>query len=358
MLKRIDLYIIRKFLGTFFLSIALILSIAIVLDVTEKMDRFVKYEASLHDIIFKYYLNFIPFYGNLFSPIFVFIAVIFVTSKLAGNSEIIAIQASGISYNRFLRPYFISAAIIAGCSFYLSGYIIPSANKVRLDFEDQFIRKFKTENVHNVQVKLSKDVVLYIQRYEEDIKTGYSVSIEHFNGKKLVSRLTAERMVWDTLYNWKVEDYLIRRFNGMRESIELGTAKDTVFEIEPKDFFVSAMECPQMSNAELASYLSRQKQRGVGNIKAFEDEYHKRFSMPFAAFVLTLIGVALSSRKVRGGTGANLGIGLLLSFMYVLFSSITTSLSVQGDTPAALAAWLPNIGYTVIGIYLYNRARK
>lgn len=356
MLKKLDRYIIGKFLGTFVLSIVLIMSIVIIMDITEKIDKFFEKNAPLDAIVFDYYLNLIPFYFNMLSPLFTFIAVIFFTSKLAGNTEIVAIQASGVSYNRFLRPYFISATIIAVFTFILSGYVIPKANETRLDFENEYIKRFKSENVNNTQLEVEDGVILFIQHFESRNNKGIHVSMEKFEGKTLVSRMTAQRIKWDSAYVWTLEDYLIRDFDGMKENIRRGESIDTTINIQPNELFINALESPQMDNTELSQYLNRQKERGVGNIKAFEDEYYKRFSMPFAAFILMLIGVTLSSRKVRGGTGVNIAIGIVLSFTYIVFSTFSTTFSVNGSMPTLLAAWLPNIIFSVIAFYFYKKA--
>lgn len=358
MLKKLDLYIIRKFIGTFILSIVLIMTIIIVLDITEKVDKFYDKNAPLHAIIFDYYVNLVPFFFNMLAPLFIFIAVIFFTSKLAENSEIIAMQASGVSYNRLLRPYFISATLIAIFTFFLIGYIIPPANKIRLDFENQYIKKFKKENVSNVQLEVEKGVILYIRDFQQSNNTGFDVSMEKFEGKKLVARMTANVITYDTLNTWTMKNYLIREFDGMKESISRGESIDTTINIHPEEFFVTQFESPQMNNSELSDYLDRQRERGVGNINAFEDEYYKRFAMPFAAFILTLMGVSLSSKKVRGGTGVNLGIGLALSATYVLFSTFSSSFSVNGSMSPLLAVWLPNIVFSIIAIYFYIKAPK
>ncbi|MDR1679881.1 MAG: LptF/LptG family permease [Prevotellaceae bacterium] len=358
MLKKLDLYIIRKFLGTFLLSIVLILSITIVLDLTERIDKFFDKHAPLEAIIFDYYINVIPYFFNMLYPLFTFIAVIFFTSNLAGNSEIIAMQSSGMSYNRFLRPYFISATLIAVFAFYLGGYVIPKGNVTRLEFENRYIKKFRNENVTNVQLEVEQGITFYIENYDVERKRGYHASIDKFDGKKLVSRLTAERINYDTLNKWKLNDYTIRQFDGMKETLTRGAEMDTIIAVEPRDFYITPKESPQMTNPELYSYLKRQKKRGVGNIKAFEDEYYKRFSMPFAAFILTLMGVSLSSRKVRGGTGINLGIGLALSAGYVLFSTFSSSFSVNGSMSTMLAAWLPNIVFFTVAVFLYLKAKR
>jgi lipopolysaccharide export system permease protein len=357
-LKRIDTYLIKKFLGTYFFSITLILSIAVVFDLTEKLDNFFEHDAPLKAIVFDYYLNFIPFYMNMFSPLFTFIAVIFFTSKMANNTEIIAILSSGVSFRRLMLPYFLSALVISSISFVIGGFIIPPANKNMLNFEDKYVRKFKTDNAQNVQMEVEKGVIMYIERYEIASNTGYRFSLEKFKGKTLVSRLTAQTISWDSAYQWKITDYLQRDFNGMRESISKGYSKDTTIMVQPEEFFITSQEAAQMNNIQLRKYLIQQKNRGVGNIQAFEDEYYKRYSMPLAAFIMTLIGVSLSSRKVRGGMGLHLGVGLALSSMYILFSTMSTTFSVSGAMSPFAAVWLPNLLFLFIGIYLYRTAPK
>ena len=276
-LKRIDTYIIKKFLGTYFFSIVLILSIAVVFDLTEKLDNFVEHDAPLKAIIFDYYLNFIPYYMNMFSPLFTFIAVIFITSKMASNTEIISILASGVSFRRLMLPYFISAAVIASISFVVGGFIIPPANKKMLNFEDKYVRPIKQTNARNVQMEVEKGVIMYIERYEVSNNTGYRFSLEKFNGKTLVSRLTAQTISWDSAYKWKITDYLQRDFNGMREKITKGASKDTTIRVQPEELFITSQEAPQMNNFQLRKYLINQRNRGVGNIQGFEDEYYKRY---------------------------------------------------------------------------------
>lgn len=357
-LKRIDTYIIKKFLGTYFYSIVLILSIAIVFDLTEKLDNFFDNNAPLNAIVFDYYLNFIPFYMNMFSPLFTFIAVIFFTSKMATNTEIIAILASGVSFKRLMLPYFISAAVISSIAFVLGGYVIPPANEKLINFEDKYIKKVKSEYARNVQMEVEPGVIMYIERYEIAENKGYRFSLEKFDDKKLTSRLTAQTISWDSAYNWKITDYLKRDFNGMRESISSGVSLDTVIKVQPREFFITSAESVQLNNMELRDYLQRQKSRGVGNIQKFEDEYYKRYSMPLAAFIMTLIGVSLSSRKVRGGMGFHLGIGLALSALYILFSTLSTTFAVGGLLSPFLAVWLPNFVFLGVGIYLYRTAPK
>jgi lipopolysaccharide export system permease protein len=357
-LKRIDLYIIKKFLGTFFFSIVLILSIAVIFDLSEKLDNFFDNNAPLKAIVFDYYFNFIPFYLNMLTPLFTFLSVIFFTSKLAGNSEIIAILASGISFKRLMVPYAISAFIIFVMSFFLGGYVIPPSNAELLSFENQYIKKFKTNYARNIQMEIEPGVILYIERFEIDQNKGYRMSLEKFEEKKLVSRLTAESVSWDSAFHWKVQDYLQRDFQGMREYLHRGESLDTTINVQPSEFFISAKESAQLNNQELRQHIDRLKTRGIGNTFAFEDEYYKRYAMPLAAFIMTLMGVSLSSRKVRGGMGINLGIGIALSALYILFSTLSTSFSVSGAMSPLMAVWLPNLLFLTIGIYLYHTAPK
>jgi len=357
-LKKIDRYIIRKFLGTYFLSIALIISIAVIFDITEKLDDFFEHNAPFKAIVFEYYLNFIPYFANLFSPLFVFISVIFFTSKMAENTEIVAILAGGVSFRRMMLPYFISALIIAAITFYSSSYVIPNSNRIRLEFSDKYIKKQFTDYARNVQMEIEPNVVMYLERYEDNRKKGYGFSLEKFDDKKLVSRMTARSIEYDTLNNWHIENYLIRYFDGLMERIERGAQKDSIINMQPADFLINIGMEEQMSLSELKDYLDKQKTRGIGNIKEFELEYHRRFAFPFAAFILTLIGVSLSSQKKRGGMGLNIGFGILLSFSYIMFSTVSSTFAINGNMLPALAMWIPNLIYLPIGIILYLKAPK
>ena len=362
LIKRLDRYIIAKFLGTYFFAIALIISIAVVFDVNENLDKFMGNNAPVSAIIFEYYLNFIPYFANLFSPLFVFIAVIFFTSKLAENSEIIAMFSTGMSFKRLMRPYMISAALIAILTYILGAYIIPRGSETRLDFENQYKKKKKVEYVRNVQMEVAEGVIAYIDRYEDYNKTGYRFSLDKFENKKLVSHLTARSIVYDSLAEnknqWKIRDYMIRELKGKREVITNGTQMDTIIAMQPRDFLISKGQQETMTSPELKAYVDRQKQRGFANTKEFEIEYHKRIAISFASFILTTIGLALSSRKVKGGMGLHLGIGLALSFSYILFQTVSATFAVNANMPPVIAVWIPNVLYAFIALYLYRKAPK
>ena len=358
--RKLDWYIIKKFLGTYFFAIALIISIAVVFDVNENIDKFINNKAPIKAIVFDYYMNFIPYFSNLFSPLFVFIAVIFFTSKLAENSEIIAMFSTGMSFKRLMRPYMISAAIIAALTYGLGAYVIPKGNVTRLDFEDRYRKKKKQDFVRNVQLEVDSGVIAYLGRYDGRSNTAYSFSLDKFKEKKLVSHLTAKQAVYDTtsVHKWKLKNYMLREMEGMREKITTGAQLDTIIKMEPQDFLIMKGQQQTMTSPQLKEYIANQKRRGFANIKEFEIEYHQRIAMSFAAFILTSIGLSLSSKKVKGGMGMNLGVGLALSFSYILFQTVSATFTINGNTPPIVAVWIPNLLYTIIAVYLYRKAPK
>lgn len=359
-LKRLDRYIIVKFLGTYFFAIALIISIAVVFDINENIDRFINNRAPLKAIIFDYYLNFIPYYTNLFSPLFVFIAVIFFTSKLAENSEIIAMFSTGMSFKRLMYPYMISAACIALVTYVLSTEVIPTGSVTRLRFESIYKKKKSDTYARNIQLEVDSGVIAYMERYEDYNKTGYRFSLDKFESHQLVSHMTARRITYDTtaVHKWTVRDYMIREMKGMKETITRGDRLDTIINMEPQDFLITHGQQETMTSPQLHSYIQKQKQRGFANIKIFEVEYHRRIATSFAAFILTVIGVSLSSQKRKGGMGLHLGIGIALSFSYILFQTISSTFAINGNVPASIAVWIPNVLYLFIAIYLYRKAPK
>ena len=357
-MKRLDWYIIKKFLGTFFLSIVLILSIAVVFDLTEKLDDFYEHQVPAREIIFDYYINFVPYYLDMFSQLFIFISVIFFTSKMAGNSEIIAILAAGVSYERFLRPYMVTATFLFIFTFGLGGWVIPKASQKMLAFTDKYIEKFTRESARNVQMVVSEGTVLYIESYQSRTRVGYRSSLEHFEGKRLMQRITADRIRHIDGYTWRLENYTKRDFDGMRESLVQGQALDTTIAVLPEELFITAEQAQQMNNNELYSYIQKQRERGAGNVKAFETEWYSRFAGPLGAFIMTLLGVTLSSKKVRGGMGKNLGIGVALTAAYILFSTVSTTFSVSGVMSPFMSVWLPNFIFLAIALVLYLRVRR
>ncbi|MDR2520714.1 MAG: LptF/LptG family permease [Bacteroidales bacterium OttesenSCG-928-I14] len=356
--KIIDLYIFRKFICTYFFSISIIIVIVVIFDFNEKLDRFVDAAVPVRKIILDYYLNFIPYIAGLLSPLFVFISVIFFTCKLTYNSEIIAILSSGISFGRLMLPYMISAAMIASISFLFSSYVIPLSNIKRINFCDFYISDKNTTYLSNIQLEIKPDVIAHFEYFDPATSTGYRFSLEKFNDKDLVSRVISQQIVWKEGYHWTLRDYMIRDFVGMKERISIGKSIDTILEIIPSDFAITSSDYDKMITPKLKTYIKRSKRRGVGNMQFFEIEYYKRYAMILTSFILTIIGVSLSSQKIKEGIGMNIGIGLLLSFSYILFIQISSSFSVSGLVSPLISVWIPNVIYVIIAIFLYNKVVK
>ena len=356
----IDWYIIRKFIGTYIFSIILIISIGVVFDFNENLSKFTQYHAPWRAIIFDYYANFIPYYANLLSPLFVVIAVIFFTSKLAGNSEIIAIMSSGMSFKRLLRPYMFTCVLIAGTTYYLNSYVIPHGNVVLQNFNSLYRNSKKNTSAENVQLMVGKGVTAYIQHYDDQMKRGYGFCLDKFEDKKLISHMTATEIQYDTIsdskYHWRAFNWKIRTLKGLREHIVSGEQRDTVILMEPTDLVYSKGQQETFTSPQLLSYISRQTARGSGNVVPYEVEFHKRIAMSFASFILTIIGASLSARKRKGGMGLYLGIGLALSTAYILLQTISATFAIQANTPPMLAAWIPNIIFIVIAYFCYRQA--
>lgn len=359
---RLDWYIIQKFIGTYIFSIVLIISIALVFDFNENLSKFTKYHAPWRAIVFDYYANFIPYYSNLFSPLFVFIAVIFFTSKLAGNSEIIAMLSSGVSFRRLMRPYMISCVLIASVTFYLNSFVIPHGTVIRQNFESLYRNSKKNTSAENVQLQVGKGTVAYIQHYDDRYKRGYGFSLDKFEGKKLVSHMTAMEIQYDTIadakYHWKATNWKTRTLVGLRERIVTGDVKDTVILMEPTDLVYSKGQQETFTSPELLDYISKQTSRGSGNVVQYEVEFHKRIAMSFSSFILTIIGLSLSARKRKGGMGLYLGIGLGLSFGYIMLQTVSSTFAINAGTPPVLAAWIPNLIFAFIAYFCYRHAPR
>ena len=360
LMKRMDWYIIKKFIGTYIYAIILIISIAIVFDVNENLAKFSQYNAPLKAIVFDYYVNFVPFYANLFSPLFVFIAVIFFTSKLAGNSEIISILASGMSFRRLMRPYMVSCVLISLVTFYLGAYVIPHGTVIRQNFETMYKNKKRNTSAENVQLQVGPGVIAYIQYYDNRRKSGYGFCLDKFENKKLVSHLSASEIQYDTIsdskFHWHITNWKERRLRGLREQITEGARKDTVIMMEPTDLVDSKGQQETFTSPELRDYISKQQSRGSGNVVQYEVEYHKRIATSFASFILTIIGASLSSRKRKGGMGLYLGLGLVLSFTYIMLQTVSSTFAINTGFPPVVAAWLPNIVFAIVAYFCYRHA--
>ena len=359
MLKKIDLYIIGKFLGTFFYAITLIILIVIIFDLSEKIDDFIEKQAPLYDILFVYYLNFIPYFINLFSPLFTFIAVIFFTSRMAFNTEIIAILSSGVSFARLLVPYFISAIFLAMLSVYLSNVLIPQANRQRLDFEETYVRGQRQFRERDIHMQIRPGEFIYLESFNDRLNIGYKFALERISDGELTYKLLADRAEWiDSINTWNLRNYYIRTIDGVNETLTSGNRKDTVLKFSPDDFIQNLRDMETLNFRELQDFIDNERLKGSENIKFYLVEKHRRVAFPFATLVLTLIGVSLSSRKVRGGIGIHLGVGLTLSFSFILFMQISTTFATNGNLPAFIAVWIPNLVYAILGLYLLKTSPK
>jgi lipopolysaccharide export system permease protein len=357
--KTIDYYIIKKFLGTFFYSISLLILIVVIFDLSENIDEFIAKKAPLNSIIFDYYFNFIPYFVNLFSYLFTFISVIYFTSQMASHTEIIAILSSGISYNRMLRPYFYSAIILAALSFYLSNFLIPHTNQKRRAFTDVYFQNLAKSRDENIHLQINPGTYVYMESFNIKSNTGLRFSMERFTGNKLEYKLMADRIIWDTLTShWLIENYTIRTIDGMKEKITQGKRLDTTLNLLPAELYIKKENYEEMTFGELERYIKKEKLKGEKEIVFYDMEKYNRLASPFSMLVMTLIGVSLSSRKLRGGIGMHLGLGILLTFAYILLMRVSTVFATVGNLHPSVAAWIPNLIFAIIGLMLLRSAPK
>jgi len=360
LIKKLDIYILKKFLGTFIYSVAIISVIIIIFDISEKLEGFLKHHAPFKLIVMDYYLNFIPYLVNLFSPLFTFISVVFFTSRMAARTEIIAILSSGASFWRLLYPYMIGAFLIAMLSLYLNNFTIPDANKVRLRFENTYLNDpSRNENI-NIHKQISPGVYIYMEHFDNFSNTGYRFSLEHIRGQELPYKLMSESIHWDTAKKtWMIFGYFIRKiYPDGTQKISSGAVKDTALNFTPADFVERLDDVKAMNYKELNAYIEKKRMEGSTNIASFEVERDQRTAFPFATFILTIIGVSLSSRKVRGGTGLHLGIGLVIAFSFILFMQISTTFAEGGFISPMVSVWIPNVIYGILAYFILRWAPK
>ena len=359
-LKKLDWYIMKKFILTFFIAILLIIGIVIIFDISEKIDDFVSREAPLKAIIFNYYFNFVPYFMNMFSPLFVFISVIFFTSRLTANSEFVAILSCGVSYHRMMVPYIVSATLIALFSLSLNLWVIPQANKTRLAFEKQYIKDRSKHTDRDIHYKLENNRFVYVESFSTWNNTAYNFTLEELGDKHLLSKISAESAQWDsTRHTWRLKNYFIREYGeGLRDRIRSGKQLDTAISLTVEDFYRTKKTVQQLSRKDLDGLIRTQEERGDANVMFAKIEKNNRWSLPFSAFILTIIGVSLSTKKRRGGIGWNLAIGIALSFSYILFMKFSEMFVYTDTLPPGIAIWLPNIIFAVIAIVLYRLAPK
>lgn len=362
MFKKLDRYIIWKFLSTFFFVVLIFTMISVVIDFSEKVENFIKQPITIKEIVFQYYPSFIVWIDGLLWPLFTLIALIFFTSRMASNSEIISILNAGVSFQRLMVPYMTAAGFLALVLLFGNHYFIPYANKMRLDINYQYFQrdgdKGRTRNVH---LFLSPETKVYVGNYRKRDSTAFNFRIEQFDGNQLKSYIKAKRAKFmGDVKSWRLYTYQIRRFDGLEEDLVIGNRNslDTAISLRPNDFVDYQEQQAMMDTPELMAYINQQKSRGVSNTQKYEIEYHRRWSEPVTILILTLIGMAIGSRKVRGGVGLHLAIGIGLGALYIFLSRFSVVFATGQIVPIALGMWMPNIIFAVISVWLVANAQK
>jgi lipopolysaccharide export system permease protein len=355
-MKILDKYILKRFLSSFFFTVVLILAIIIVIDYTEKNEDFIKSGVTMSKIFLEYYIFYIPYMGNMISPLMIFIAAVFVTSRMSSHTEIIAILNSGVSFLRFLFPYFLGSSVIGVLTFFLIGWFIPKSNKAMVDFENTYIKNKYYYSGRDVHFKISPTEYVYLESYNNDLNTGYQFSLETIVGNRLLSKLKGSRIIWNAEKSkWTIEDYQIRKFDSNGgQAIERGTVLDSAIAIKPSDFESKYLHEETLNITELKNNILKLKMKGAENIEIYETELYERYAYPFAVIILTIFGVIVSARKSRGGTGFQIAFGFILAFVYLIFVVLSRNFATSGTISTMLAAWIPNIIFTFIGILMYK----
>lgn len=374
-MKILDRYVLKSLLSTFFFVVLILLAVITVIDLTEKMDKFAKAGVTSGQIA-GYYLDYISWIGSFITPITMFIATVYVCARMAGHTEVIAILSSGVSFKRFLLPFLVGATFIGAISFVLNGWIIPDSNKSRLEFEVQYVKNKYYYDKRNIHIQVAPDIYLYLQSYNNNSHTGYHFSIERFKDNRLVEKLTANRIEWDTTkQKWTLRDYKIRKIDRIfettsrpetaaafntpklalsRDSLMSGERLDTALVIHPREFESDYRKYDGMTLNELDEYIHTLKARGSTGVEMYEVEKYTRYSAPFTILILVFMGVIVSSRKSRGGTGLQIAVGFVLSFIFILFFTLFRTFAEAGSTPPELSVWIPNIIFAIISLGMYK----
>jgi len=375
-LKLLDKYILKNFLSTFFFVVLILVAVIVVIDITEKTDKYVKAGLTTLQIL-AYYRDFIPWVANLIAPITIFIATVYVCARMAGHTEIIAILGSGVSFIRMMVPYFVGALIVAIITFILNGWIIPNASKSRLAFEVQYLQNKYYFDKRNIHMQVATDTYLYIQSYNNASLTGYHFTLEKFDHNHLIEKLAANRIEWDSVkQKWTLRDWMIKKVDDIFEKPQTaegdsvlamtgkkiaskpetssGASLDTALVISPKEFESDYRKYDGMTLGELNDYIHTLKVRGSTGVELYEVEKYTRYSSPFTIFILVFMGVIVSARKSRGGTGLQIALGFGLSFVYILFFVLFRSFAEAGAAPPQLAVWIPNIIFGIISLIMYK----
>ncbi|SIS81088.1 LptF/LptG family permease [Belliella pelovolcani] len=353
-MKLLDKLIIKDFLKTYFFVVLMLILIVLVLDFTEKNDAFIRNKVPASEIL-KYMANYGLYLNNLLTPITVFISVIFITSKMAGRTEIVAILSSGTSFIRMLLPFFIGASLIGAASFLLNGWVLPGATAGVTEFKTRYLEETKFYNESNIHIKVAPDVYAYISRYYPSGNMGYNFTLEQIRDGELVAKLSADRIVWDTAINsWTAKNWKMRVLHERGEDYTTGDNLDTLLSIRPDDFDLPSNHHETLTLPELSRQIQILEDRGADNVNYYRIERYVRYMSPFAAVILTFIGVILSSKKTRGGSGFQIALGFMLAFVYIILFLLSRTFAEAGTTYPILAIWLPNVVFAVTGLVLYK----
>lgn len=360
-MKRIDRYIVVKYLSTFFVALGLIIALSIVFDVSEKVDDFMGKHGkipTLNEIIFDYYLNFIPYFAGLFAPLFVFISVIYFTSRMAFRSEIIAILASGVSYKRFVAPFVGTALFVSLVMLVFVNFIIPVSNANKVKFERTYFghRAWDPRNIHR---RTGNGEFIYMEYWMSKTNNGSKFSIEKFDARGMHYKLMAQNIRYDTLSKkWNLTNILEREIDGQKEKIKRRESIDTVFSFTPQYFSDRNLDISTMNWFELNDFIEEETSMGSTVVAYYLVEKYKRLATPFSTIILTLIAVPLAGRRLRGGIGIHIGIGIALGFTYIFFDKVSTTYAVSGIMNPLLAVWLPNLIFLAVGGFLLSKAQR
>ncbi|HMR18486.1 MAG TPA: LptF/LptG family permease [Sphingobacterium sp.] len=357
----IDRYIIRKYLTTFLFTVGIFVVVIVIFDISEKLDDFLKNKASMTQVILHYYaLGSVPFFLNMLTPLINFIAVIFFTSKMADQTEIVPILSGGMSFNRFLRPFMISAFIVFAFSLLANLYILPFTNKEKVQFENVYVHPQKVNtSTQSTHMQIDSNTFIYIDNFDTQRAIGYNFVLEKFDGIELKEKLIADRVAWDSVEGkWRMENYTNRIIDGLKEEMVKGEKQDTTLDMRPQDFEIYENVFTALTTKELNERIKKEEIRGTGMMNDLLIEKYKRWINPFSAFILTLMGVSLASKKVRGGIGLSLGIGIALSFLYLVFNQFSTMFALKGGLHPMLAVLIPNVTFLLVALMLLYKAPK
>ncbi|WP_439483523.1 LptF/LptG family permease [Cyclobacterium plantarum] len=353
-MKLLDKLIIKDFLKTYLFVVLMLIMVVLVLDFTEKNDTYIRNNVPTSEVL-QYMLNYGLYLNNLLTPITVFISVIFITSKMAGRTEIIAILSSGVSFMRMLVPFLLSAILIAVVSFLLNGWVLPVATAGVSQFKVEYLDKQQQSNQQNIHIQVAPDVFAYISSYYTSNNSGYKFTLEHIEEGKLLSKFSADRIVWDTTTNaWSAKNWKLRELQEMGERWDAGVEMDTTLSITPNDFDLPLNHHETLTLPKLTEQIKILEERGADNISYYRIEKYVRFMSPFAAILLTFIGVIVSAKKTRGGSGFKIALGFLLAFVYIILFLLSRTFAEAGTAYPVLAVWIPNMVFGLTGLILYK----